>query len=392
MKISIETKVLQDLTSKAIKGSGRNSLIPFTLGINIEVVGTDLILTTTDNVNTLKVIGKDTCSAQSSGFFTCVDSDTFSRLVAKTTSKIITLENTETALKVKGNGEYSLEVMADKYNNNEIARIPELPFDDAVAVSGELDLKVLADVLNYNKLNISKTADAGQVYTGYYVDKESVVTYNGAATITMSKLITGADFSPMVLPYNLVELMSIIPGNTATIKCESNKIKVVSDDIEIVGALLNNAVENEDGTTQSLFRADKLKEFTNVVGVSSCVVSKSEILDVLDRLSIFVTSAFGVEEGIKLAFGSDKVIISNIDKDGNSTNVEALDYKSSADAVDYVKNINWRLLRLQVNACKENEIEMFYNSQKGLVINTGMIYQVLPYLVDYDASQIKVVR
>ena len=112
----------------------------------------------------------------------------------------------------------------------------------------------------------------------------------------------------------------------------------------------------------------------------------------LDRLSIFVTSAFGVEEGIKLAFGSDKVIISNIDKDGNSTNVEALDYKSSADAVDYVKNINWRLLRLQVNACKENEIERFYNSQKGLVINTGMIYQVLPYLVDYDASQIKVVR
>lgn len=388
MKISVETKILQDLTSKAIKGSGRNPQIPFTLGLNIEVVGTDLVLTTTDNINTLKVIGKDACSASTSGFFTCVDSDVFSRLVAKTTSKLITLETEATSLKFKGNGDYTLEVMADKYNNNEIARIPELEFNDETAVEGELDLKVLGDVLNYNKLNISKVSDQGQVYMGYYVDKESVVTYSGAATINMNKLIKGADFPPMVFPYNLIELMAIIGGKNAKIKCDNNKVKIVADDIVIVGALMNN--EDENGN--SLFRADKLKQFADGNYASSCVVSKSEILDVLDRLSIFVVSAFGVEEGIRLSFGADKLVISNIDSDGLSTNTEALNYVSSSNAVDYTRNINWRLLRAQINACKENEIEMFYTADRGLMINTGLIYQVIPYLVQYDASQIKVVK
>ena len=110
MKLTLKTLKLQEMVSKAIKGASNNKMIPITSLMAIQWQDGVLTLITTDAANTLKIIDK----VEGEEFYVVVQTELFSKLVAKTTTETITLTLKESSLEVKGNGILILNPMMRK--------------------------------------------------------------------------------------------------------------------------------------------------------------------------------------------------------------------------------------------------------------------------------------
>ena len=357
MKMTIETTKLQDLTSKAYKGSGRMPILAITMFIGIEVKDGDLILTTTDKINTLKVIGKG-IAKDNENFYTCVDSDLFNKLVSKTTSSTITLEIDENSLTFKGNGVYSLPIAVDEKNN--VVRIPEASFNADIE-GVEIETSKLKEMLVFNKPSIAKTMEAPYL-TGYYIDDESIVSFNlVTACVNNTKLIN----SRALLSSNLVELFGIITIEKAIIKIDDRKILVEAGDVVINGTLM-------EGIEQ--YPAQPLKELIAAQFDSECVLNKSDLMNTLDRLNLFIND--DDKNALRLTFAEDCITISSKKSNGN----EMLKYVSANNALPFTQLVDLIDLKNQLQTQTGETVKLLFGNDKGLMIKTDKVSQLIPFM------------
>lgn len=357
MQITIETTKLQDLTSKAVKGSGRMPILAITMFIGIEVKDGDLILTTTDKVNTLKVIGKGVAK-DNENFYTCVDSDLFNKLVSKTTSSSITLEVNENSLTFKGNGVYALPIAVDERNN--VVRIPEPDFNTEIE-GFEVDTSSLQEMVTYNKPSVAKTMEAPYL-TGYYVDDEAVVSFNlVTACVNKIKLLSGK----ALLPSSLVELFNIITIEKAKIKIDDRKILVDGGDVIIKGTLMEKV---ED------YPAQALKDLVNAQFTSECDLSTSELLNTLDRLSLFISD--DDKNALRLTFGADCVTISSKKSNGN----ELIKYLSCNNAQPFTQLVDLMDFKNQLQTQTGERVKLMFGNETGLMLKAANISQLIPFM------------
>jgi DNA polymerase III sliding clamp (beta) subunit (PCNA family) len=100
MKVTIETKLLQELTNRVMKGVGNNDSIMRTCWIGIKCENNVLSMTAWDGENYIQVRqDKVICD----DFKVTVTANTFAQLISKTTSENISMELNENYLEVKGN-------------------------------------------------------------------------------------------------------------------------------------------------------------------------------------------------------------------------------------------------------------------------------------------------
>lgn len=357
MEITIETTKLQDLTSKAFKGSGRLPILAITMFIGIEAKDGDLILTTTDKINTLKVIGKGVAK-NNENFYTCVDSDLFNKLVSKTTSPTITLEVDENSLTFKGNGVYALPIAVDEKNN--VVRIPEPSFNSDVN-GVEIDTAKLKDMLIYNKPSIAKTMEAPYL-TGYYLDNESIVSFNlVTACVNKIKLIE----SKALLASSLVELFNIISVEKAVIKIDDRKILIEAGDVIINGTLMENIEQ---------YPAQALKDLVEAEFNSECEVDKNELLNILDRLSLFISD--DDKNALRLTFSDNCITISSKKSNGN----EMLKYINSNNVMPFTQLVDLVDLKNQLQTQINSTVKLLFGNDKGLMIKTDKVSQLIPFM------------
>lgn len=357
MQITVETTKLQDLTAKAFKGSGRMPILAITMFIGIEAKDGDLILTTTDKINTLKVVGKGVAK-DCENFYTCVDSDLFNKLVSKTTSTNVTLEVTDNCLTFKGNGVYSLPIAVDEKNN--VVRIPEAKFNTDIE-GVEVDANKLKDMLVFNKPSVAKTMEAPYL-TGYYVDEDSVVSFNlVTACINNTTILKGK----ALLAASLVELFNIITVDKAVIKIDNKKVLVEAGDVIINGTLMENLEQ---------YPVAPLKELVSAQFDSECVISKNDFLNTLDRLSLFISD--DDKNALRLTFAEDCVTISSKKSNGN----ELLKYVSCNNAIPFTQLVDLMDLKNQLQTQTGETVKLLFGSDKGLMLKTDKVSQIIPFM------------
>lgn len=357
MQVTIETTNLKDLTSKAFKGSGRMPIIAITMFIGIEVKDGDLILTTTDRITNLKVIGKGLAKGNEN-FYTCVDSDLFNKLVAKTTSPTITLEATDNCLTFKGNGVYSLPIAVDEKNN--VVRIAETPISGN-SQSQEVDVAKLKEILVFNKPSVAKTMEAPYL-TGYYLDEDAVVSFNlVTACVNKQSLLK----SKVLLPANLVELFNIITVDKAMISIDDKRIMIEAGDVLINGSLMENVNE---------YPAQALKDLVAAEFESQCELNKNELLNTLDRLSLFISD--DDKNALRLTFGEDCLTISSKKSNGN----ELLKYSSSSNVKPFTQLVDLVDLKNQLQTQTGETVNLLFGNEKGLMIKTNTVSQLIPFM------------
>lgn len=358
MKLSIKTVVLQEMVSRAIKGAGQNKLIPLTSLMAIQLKDQQLTLITTDASNTLYILQD---KVEGDDFYCVVQVEQFSKLVSKMTSENITLTLEGAVLTVKGNGNYKIELPLDE--NGDLIKYPD-PVEDA-ELDGDMvnvNLTTIKTILNVNKAALAITMEE-PAYTGYYVG-DKVVSTDGFKICALDvKLFDEA----MLISPETMNLLDVMTEEKVGVYVQDDILEFVTKDCIVYGHKMEGIEDYDIEAVNGLLD----EEFE-----SSCKVSKTDLLALLDRISLFV-GAYD-NKAITLTFTDTGIDISSKQSNG----IETISYMSSSNAKAYSRHISIAELIQQVKANGADSIEIQYGNENSIKLVDGNITQVIALMLD----------
>lgn len=358
MKLSIKTVVLQEMVSRAIKGAGNNKLIPLTSLMAIQLKDHQLTLITTDASNTLYIMHD---KVEGDEFYCVVRVDQFSKLIARMTSENITLELDNALLTIKGNGNYKIELPLDE--NGELIKFPdpvsEMKFDGEVQ---EINLTTIKTILAVNKASLAITQEE-PAYTGYYCGDRVVTTNRDTICGLDVKLF---NFDVLISP-EMMNLLDVMTEEKIGVYCKDDVFEFITKDCIIHGYMMDGI---ED------FAIDVINGLIDEEFESSCKVSKSDLLALLDRINLFVGE--NDNKAITLTFTDKGIDISSKQSDG----IETIAYTDSKNFKPYICIVDIVMLTQQVKANKGDSINIQYGNDGSIKLVDGNITQVIALYQD----------
>ena len=342
--MQIKTTKLQEMVSKAVKGVGANKLIPLTEMIAIKLEGGVLTITSTDINNYLNITAK----VDGEDFYVVIQAEQFSKLIARTTSENVNLEVSDNELKIIGNGEHTVPVVLDDETGEMlIYPDPSKDFDRGNKI-GSISGDILRTILSEIEPSVASTAEIPQ-YTNFYVGEFVMAT----DTYKIGWLDVKVFDEPKLISVPTMDLLEVLSGDQVIQVFESNgKLLFVSEEW---GTLYAPAMPNIDS-----YQVDKIMAYIQQSYPSKCVLPKLEILQLIDRLSLFVDS--NDDGAVTIAFGKDGVKIAS--KQSNS--VEVVPYLSCENFADSNGVMYLDMFRSQAKAQTGDTIELHFGDGKSL--------------------------
>ena len=347
--MKIKTELLQNMVCKAIKGAGNNNMMPITELIGIDVNKDTLTLMTTDGSNQLRVLGKVDYDPLSGPqvFYTIVNADTFSKLVGKTTKEYMELTNTDKFLEIKGNGTYKLNIAMNE--EGELVKFPDIkPIEKEPEV---ISANLLKNILNTARASIAKTMEV-PFLTGYYISDKSISTDRQLVCF-----IKNGIKEPLLISSEMAELLQLVEGENVNLFKEDNRVIFSTSDIIISGKEL----EGKD-----VYPVQSIENLVSLDYRNSIKVKKQEILEVLDRMSLFVDG--GDKNGVYLTFAGEGLII----RSQQSNAEEIIDYEGIIDNTDMFTCLaDIDMLKSQIETISADSVEIHYGQDKSIKLVEG---------------------
>ena len=358
MKLTINTSTLQNMVAKSMKGASCNKMIPLTGLMAIELKDHLLTLTTTDATNYLyvregKVEGDD--------FYVVVQAEMFAKLISKLTCEKVSLDLKDNILVVTGNGKYSIELPLDE--EGELIKYPD-PLENSNMGGEELtiNLSTIKLILNTAKAALANTLEV-PCYTGYYVGDKIVATDTYKICGINIKLLP----EPALISPEMMNLLDIFTDEKFVAIRDGNTMLFESSGCTVYGTLMDSIedyqIEAIDGLLEQGFE-------------SSCKLTKSALLQLLDRLALFVSPYD--KNGVYLTFTREGLQIES--KQANS--VEVIPYAESKDFRDFTCCVDIEMLHSQVKANTGDGITIHYGEDNAIKITDGNVAQVVALLED----------
>ena len=362
MKLVLQTQVLKELVSRSIKGAGNNKLIPITGLMSIELKDSVLTLITTDATNYLYVkksgiVGDD--------FYAVVDANQFSKLISKMTSDtvILSIKNNIWVLEVTGNGNYRLELPLHEDGKPIIYPDPYMNLSD-VQDCGTINKTTVQVILETLKPSLAVTLE-NPCYTAYYMGNRTVAT-DGCKIADMD--ISLLD-EPALISSEMMDLLSIMTSEIIDIHKSDNTFIFETDDCIVLGRILEGIEE---------FAIDAITELVNVEYNSFCKVSKNELLQLLDRLALFVGPYDN--NAVCLTFTNAGLQVSSLATSG----VELIPYIDSGNFINFTCSIDINMLINEVKAIQNDIIELYYGDNNAIKLVDGNITLIVALLEEEE--------
>jgi len=355
MKLTIKTTTLQNLVAKAVKGASNNKMIPLTSLMCIELTNKgDLVLTTTDASNYLQVKESKISGDE---FYVVVEVETFAKLVAKTTKENIVLEldNEDNKLLFTGNGKYELELPIDEEGRLVKYPIP-MSFDEN-AFTDTVKLSTIKTILSTAKSALSTSLD-NPCYTGYYIGENLIAT----DTFKICGMGIRVLQSDALISAEMMDLLDVMDEEDIRVYRERNKIAFETGNCKITGNMLEGIEE---------YAVEPITGLLSTEFDSQCSVSKDELLQTLDRLSLFVGPYD--KNVINLTFTNKGILISNKKSNGS----ELVEYRTSENFKDFTCQINIEMLVSQVKSHTTDSVDISYGLDNCIKITEGNVTQVI---------------
>lgn len=361
MKLTLKTEKLKELVSRSVKGVGNNKLIPLTSLMAIEVKDNKLTLITTDATNYLYVV-EDKVVADD--FYVVVDADRFSKLISKMTCENVTLEVASGVwvLNVKGNGDYRIELPLDE--NGESIKYPD-PVDKldlSSAYEKTINRTTVQVILDTIKPALAVTLE-NPCYTGYYVGDQVVAT----DTYKIASMDVNLFGSKQLVSPEFLDLLSVM---------NSEKISVYMTDTDIVCSTPDCIVCGKFMEGIEDYAIDAIMELVNTEIDSFCSVPKNAILQLLDRLSLFVGTYD--KNAIHLTFTQNGLQVSSKAANG----VEIIDYVASDNFKPFTCAVDIQMLTQEIKAIDNDVIELYYGTDNAIKMTDGNITIIVALLED----------
>lgn len=362
MKLTMNTRRLQELVSRSIKGAGNNKLIPITSLMAIELKDSVLTLITTDATNYLyikedKVVGDD--------FYVVVDANQFSKLVSKMTCDniMLSIKSGVGVLEVRGNGTYKLELPLDENGEPVVYPDPYAKLTD-VQDCGTVNNTTIKVILESIKPSLAVTLD-NPCYTGYYVGDRVVATDVCKIADLNVKLLD----EPTLISSEMMDLLSVMSAENIKVDRSGDDIIFATSDCIVLGKILDGFDE---------FAIDAISQLVDTEYDSVCKVSKNALLQLLDRLTLFVGPYD--KNAVYLTFTSGGLQVSSLATSG----VEIIEYISSDNFKDFTCSIDINMLINEVKAIKSDAIELYYGEDNAIKMVDGNITLIVALFEDTE--------
>ena len=352
VSMKINTKLLQDMVSKAIKGAGNNKLIPITSLIGIEILSGKLTLKTTDGSNHLYIT--ETLEGDSINFYSIVNADMFAKLVSKTTSEFIELLNNESCLEFIGNGSYKLEIPVNA--DGDMIKFPQFNIREDI-VPQQMSINTLKNILSSAKVSIAKTMEV-PCLTGYYIADKIVATNREMICLIEDTLSS----SPILVSSYMAELLQLFEGNDLSFVKDENKLMFSTDKITVLGKELEGKDIYPVAAVENLAKSD----YDNLI-----VVNKQDLLNVLDRMALFVTDYD--KNGVYLNFAEKGLEI----RSQKSNAIETIEFKSEKPTAEFNCLADIEMLKSQVGAIVGDIVNIYYGQATSLKLKEGNTTMIL---------------
>ena len=379
MKISVKTSLLKALLDKVSKGADEQGLQHISTCVSIEVKEGNLILRTTNRTHLLKIT-EPNLFEKDVEFYACVPNQLFWKLVSKMSVATLTLEVTEKALNVKGNGDYAIPLSFDV--DGTVCKINDIPFEEFEEVKNdageivskqpvtptafELTAAQMKDVLNYNSASAQRvTAVAGTVI-GYFVDKNGFITYDSTACMNNLTLSDVKTF----MPNKMMELCEVFTGEKIRFDLLPTVIRVTSGNDELTYKL-------QDASLAENYPADVIRGLAENEFTGSCKANKVDLIDALDRLALFVKiGPVQVVARVRLIFEAGKLTLF----DPYGKNIEIIKTADGEGDQSFTQEIDLVYLRSLLSCHEGDNLKLSFGNDVGIMITDKNIIQLIPYL------------
>lgn len=369
MKLKINRATFQTMVAKATKGAGMSNDLGITQLMAVQLKDNVLTLITTDGSNYLyvteKIAGED--------FYVVVPVDKFSKLIAKLTCEDVTLEIPKAKqgeldkLVIHGNGKYVIELPYD--GDGELVEFPD-PYeeDDGSEWSkGEVNLSTIKLILTTAKAALLAEKE-DTCYSGYYFGERVI------ATDTYK--ICGIDIQifdeAKLLPPRIIDLLEVMTEEKIEVRYNEDTVAFITDKVIVYGDVMEGIEE---------YQIDAINNLLDDKFPSSCKIEKSALLQMLDRLALFVDTYD--KNGVYLTFTKDGIVVSS-KKDSCS---ELIPYKESNSFVDYTCCLDIDMFRQQVKACPSDVVDVLYGKPTGIKFVVGNTKQIIGLSTDDRVSE-----
>ena len=185
------------------------------------------------------------------------------------------------------------------------------------------------------------------------------------ATDTFKIASLGVDLleTPLLISNNTMNLLAIMEDETVNVEIGDNEIVFTDTNNMVYGQVMSGIEDYQINAINGLLDS----EFDNM-----CKLSKQELLQVLDRLSLFVDVYD--KNSITLDFTENDLLISS--KRTNA--VESIEYLNSEKKIDnFTCYIDIELFRTQVKAQVGDVVELWYGKENSIkLVNDEITYIV----------------
>lgn len=363
MKLKVKTEVFRSLITKASKASTNNKMIPLTGLMNIELKDGVLNITTSDAVNffTLKEADID-----GDNFSVVVLVDLFSKLVSKTTSEYITLDYVDGKLSFIGNGTYAIDLPLDEEGRP--ITYPNYDTSFANSQSGTIKLATIKSIILANKPALAVSMEVPYL-TGYYCTKDKVVSAD-SFNICINKVETFPEdvlISPIVF-----DLLSL---------SESEDISYEFTETAIIFKTAKMTLCTKNMKGKEDYPIDAVTGYIDNEFPSKCTLPKTALINVLDRLSLFISN-FDVN-GVYLNFTNEGVKISSV----NGSGYELIPYQGSENFAPYSCKVVVDATKKQIAARNGESINICYGIDGALKFVDNNVIQIIALMEDDEEDE-----
>ena len=362
MKLTIKTIKLQEMLSKSVKCAGNNKLVPISSLLGIKQKDNQLELTTTNVKDYLYVREENECDGE---FSVTVYVDTFSKLISKLTCEYVSLELKDSCLEVTGNGTYKINLPLDE--NGDVIKYPNpvktYTENAEFSETGEIELFNIKTISNSIKPALAVTPEV-PCYMAYYMGDKVIATDTYKIAGLMEKVFD----KPKLLSANTIELLTLIEEPkvkftafaNGTLLFETPKITVFSSVVEGL----------ED------YAVDAITNLLNLTTDSYCEIVKDSLLQLLDRLALFVSPYD--KNAVNLTFTNDGIVVTSKSSSGE----ELIPYATIHDFKEFTCAADIQMLQTQIKAIPTNLVTLYFGSQQALKLKTNNLIQIIGLLSD----------
>lgn len=353
MEIKLKTNTLKTLTNKVIKGMGNNKMLPITEMIGINIEGNTLSLLSTDGRNKVEV--KATIE-NPDNFSTkiAINGNNFSKLIQKMTTENVVLDIEGEKLVIKGNGNYSFSLPADEDGNLVVFESLFLDGDEEI----EADTNLLKESYQVNKESAATTLEI-PAYTGFYFDENGSVATN---SLKISYFSAKVFKNPVLLNSSFVQLFSLLDDEKVKIKENNSEIFIYTPTVSILGFKMPELTD---------FPITDIKPFIDTEMDHKVKVNKQALLNLLERISIFVTPYD--KNGIKIDFTKEGLKVWTIKGDNN----ELLPYIDTVNFIEDSILVDVSNFKALVGSNNEQEVTIHYGNPNAIKMTFKNVTQII---------------